>query len=228
MQNQAPYLWPLQHSTPSCLSATWRKANCIQSPFQILKPGFPVRIRPRNFPFPLALRVFYLGLKSITLRASEKGIEMKIQPRVPLLNWTEGGTGPVSPDHHQPRGNFSPYSLFPSLGFACYTSLQAVRGSAHLLSPHPCVQQLRNWMQKPVAHLQEDAIHFSNGPVAARDQLASRPITSHSLTNICGGTPAVAWRGMPYTRGLRLMEPIAPSTPLALVTQNGGALNYND
>lgn len=83
-------------------------------------------------------------------------------------------------------------------------------------------------MQKLVAHLQEDAIHFSNGPVAARDQLASRPITAHSLTNICGGTPAVAWRGMPYTRGLRLMEPIARSTPLALVTQNGGALNYND
>lgn len=221
-----PLAPPAQHSV---LSLPYlEKSKLYSFTFSNFKPGFPVRIRPRNFPFPLALRVFYLGLKSITLRASEKGTEMKIQPRVPLLNWTEGGTGPVSPDHHQPRGNFSPYSLFPSLGFACYTSLQAVRGSAYLLSPHPCVQQLRNWMQKPVAHLQEDAIHFSKGPVAARDQLASRPITSHSLTNICGGTPAVAWRGMPYTRGLRLMEPIAPSTPLALVTQNGGALNYND
>ena len=50
-QNAKPAALPLapQLGTLSCLSPTWRKANEIQSPSQILKPGFLSESGPRIF-----------------------------------------------------------------------------------------------------------------------------------------------------------------------------------
>lgn len=52
------------------------KANSIPSPLQTLESGFLVRVRARDIPFPLVLRIFSVGLPSITLIVSWKGIEM--------------------------------------------------------------------------------------------------------------------------------------------------------
>lgn len=74
-QNQAPRLGPLGHSGLSLSSLEKSKLNSIT--FINFKPGSPVRVR--DFPFPPVLRVFfYLGLPSVTLIVSGKGIELHI------------------------------------------------------------------------------------------------------------------------------------------------------
>lgn len=108
------------------------KLNSIT--FINFKPGSPVRVRARDFPFPLVLRIFfYLGLPSISLIASGKGIETHILE--PSRRWT----GPVSPDHYKCHRKLQ--SILPiSVSGTCTWYLRAPwvrqggQGRPHLLS----------------------------------------------------------------------------------------------
>lgn len=111
-------------------------------------------------------------------------------------------------------GNVSAQSLLPSLGRA-WPYLLALRlrwgvaGRAHLLSPPLWAEA-----QKLVVYLQEDVIHSSSGPEAARAQRAPQPIPTHAL--ISSPPPSRTWPGLegrPYTGRHRLEETNFLSAP---------------
>lgn len=130
----------------------------------------------------------------------------------PSSDWTEGGTGLVSPDQSQSHRTLQP--LVPvSSPETCRTYLPLCpvgeAGSETECSPAcylPCGQELSNRTKKLVAYLREGVVHSSSSP-KARAQRASRPV--HSLTREPSSTctePGPLWpgggcRGLEQVRG---------------------------
>lgn len=91
------------------------QASYIRPPLQILNPGFPVRVRAQDFPLPLALGIFDLGLKSYNIVFWERNRNENLA-LCPLFSLTEVGQAKSVQVISNLVGNVSAYSLLPSLG----------------------------------------------------------------------------------------------------------------